>query len=340
MLVFAAHWAWWCLPLPLLVQAIWAAFSRRRIAVRAPMITTLTTLTGNRPGEGTQVWRRNRLQSLVLVVCWCLFVISLARPQWLGEPITQTKAARDIMIAVDLSASMEAEDFGSSSPLDTTGQPLDRLSGVKQVLTAFVQNREHDRLGLIVFGSAPYLQVPFSLDKALFLYLLTETRTRMAGPKTMLGDAIGLAVTHFEKHESQKRVLLLLTDGNDSGSRVPPLEAAKVAADHRVTIHTIAIGSPETVGEQALDVQSLQAVSQTTGGVFFHAYSRQELSDIYAELERLEPSEQEVVSYRPRQELYFWPLGMALVLQLLLHYCLFLTRWWREQQLPRGGTDG
>lgn len=316
MIEFAAPWAWWFLPLPLLVRLLWGAFHRPQAAIRAPLLTVLTTITGKSSGSAAWVRPRRSLQWVALIACWCLIVTSLARPQWLAAPMTQSEPARDVMIAVDLSASMEAEDFGPS-----TGG-LDRLCGVKQVLKTFVQKREHDRLGLIVFGSAPYLQVPFTRDRALFLQLLNETRTRMAGARTMLGDAIGLAVTHFEKHKSHKRVLLLLTDGNDSGSRVPPREAAKVARDLGVTIHTIAVGDPAAAGEQALDLPALASISQITGGSFFHARSSRELSTVYEALDQLEPSVLQFSHYRPRQALYVWPLGAALVLQLLLQLAL------------------
>lgn len=323
MIVFDALWALYVLPLPILVYMLSRAYTTRRTAVRAPILKTLVEITGDQPGEGALVIKRNYWQKTIVALSWILVVVALARPQWLGEPIEKAQAARDLLVAVDLSGSMEAEDF-------TATAGVNRLDGVKHVLSGFVERREHDRLALIVFGSAPYLQVPFTLDRKLFAYLLNETRTRMAGPRTMLGDAIGLAVNHFEKHDSNKRVLVLLTDGNDSGSRVPPLDAARVAADHNVTIHTIAIGDPEAVGEQALDLPTLEGISKTTGGVFFHAHTDTELETIYAKLDALEPSEQQTISFRPKRELYFWPLGVAVILQLLLHYTMAYIRWRRQ----------
>jgi len=318
MLVFDALWAFAFLPLPLLVYGFSRAYKTRRTAVRSPILKTLVDITGHQPAEGALVARRPYLLQLVISLCWCLVVVASASPQWLGEPQIKTQPARDLMIAVDLSGSMEAEDFGAEG--------VNRLAGVKQVLADFVERREHDRLGLIVFGSAPYLQVPFSLDRNLFNQLLAQTRIRMAGPKTMLGDAVGLAVNHFERHESRKRVLILLTDGNDSGSRVPPLEAARVAADNDITLHTIAIGAVTADGEQALDVATLKGMSKRSGGVFFHAKTGAELDAIYSELDRLEPSEQKVVSHRPKQALYFWPLGVAFVLLGLTHYAVNFMR--------------
>jgi len=318
MLVFDALWAFALLPLPLGVYIFSRAYKTRRAAVRSPMLKTLVHITGHRPVEAALVARRPYLMQVVISFCWCLVVVACASPQWLAEPITKNQPARDLMIAVDLSGSMAAEDFGAHG--------ISRLKGVKQVLTDFVARRTHDRLGLIVFGSAPYLQVPFTLDRHLFNQLLTETRIRMAGPKTMLGDAVGLAVNHFERHESNKRVLILLTDGNDSGSRVPPLEAARVAADHGVTLHTIAIGALEAEGEQLMDVDVLRGMSQRTGGHFFHAQTGVELDAIYSELDRLEPSEKKVLSYRPKSALYFWPLGIAFALLNLSYFTLHFGR--------------
>jgi len=323
MLVFDALWAFGLLPLPLLVYLFSRAYKTRRAAVRSPMLKTLVHITGHQPAEGALVARRPYLMQVVISLCWCLVVVACANPQWLAEPITKIQPARDLMIAVDLSGSMVAEDFGAHG--------ISRLKGVKQVLANFVERREHDRLGLIVFGSAPYLQVPFTLDRDLFNQLLAETRIRMAGPKTMLGDAVGLAVNHFERHESRKRVLILLTDGNDSGSRVPPLEAARVAADHGVTIHTIAIGALDAEGEQKMDSETLKSMSKRTGGEFFHAQTDAELSTIYSELDRLEPSEKKVLSYRPKSALYFWPLGLAFALLNLSYFTLHFTRWYVQR---------
>ena len=187
-------------------------------------------------------------------------------------------------------------------------------------MNEFVGDREGDRLGLIVFGSSPYLQVPFTLDHELFKVLLSEARTRMAGPKTMLGDAVGLAVNHFSSSDKQQKVLILLTDGNDSGSRVPPLDAAQVAADAGITIHTIAVGDLEATGEQVMDVETLQEMSAITGGVFFRATSGDQLQKVYQSLDALEPQRVDSENYRPRQSLFFWPLGVALVMQLILQF--------------------
>ncbi len=322
MIVFDKLWVALLLPLPLLIAYVSGAYKTQRDALRAPFFQRLVDISGAHPGEGALILQRNRLQKAAIALTWILLITALADPQWLGEPIVKQQPARDLMLAVDLSGSMEAEDFTFDEQ-----QPMQRLSGVKQVLRRFVAERPDDRLGLIVFGSAPYLQVPFTLDHRLFDQLLDEVQPRMAGPKTMLGDAIGLAVKHFASSTSRKKVLILLTDGNDSGSLVPPAEAARVALDQGIVIHTIAIGDPAATGEQALDLESLQQVSAISGGLFFHATSGTQLKSIYQELNRLETRDVEVASYRPKQSLFHWPIGAMIIMQLLTQVGLAIASW-------------
>ncbi|NIB42873.1 VWA domain-containing protein [Pseudomaricurvus alkylphenolicus] len=329
MILFELPWAFLLLPAPLLVKWLSAAYHTPRAALRVPLFHLLVRLSGNRPGRGALILRRNIYQRLTLAVSWIAVVTALANPVWLGDPIVKQQPTRDLMLALDLSASMETEDFAVD-----TGTPLSRFDGVREVVSTFVAQRRHDRVGLIVFGSAPYLQVPFTLDHDLYLQLLRELQTGMAGPKTMLGDAVGLAVNHFTAAEEKRllqgrkpasKVLILLTDGNDSGSRVPPLDAARVAADAGIVIHTIAIGKLTADGDQRVDVESLAEISQTTGGVFFRAEDGAELQKIYAHLDRLEPEKVDAEYFRPRFSLFHWPLGLALCLQLILQ---FTMAWW------------
>lgn len=220
---------------------------------------------------------------------------------------------RDLLLTVDLSGSMDTEDF-----TDAAGVRTDRLTAVKQVLADFLAEREGDRVGLVLFGSAAFVQAPFTADLEVVQELLDEAQVRMLGPRTMLGDAIGLGINLFERSEVEERVMIVLTDGNDTGSLVPPEKAAHIAADLGVVIHTVAIGDPEAVGEQALDEATLRTVANITNGSFSRADDREELANIYAELDALNPRAVESVSFRPRRELYTWPAGGALVLALLM----------------------
>ena len=302
------------LPLPLLVAWYWPAYRERRVTVRVPFLDRLACLTGQSLDVSPRASSVSRGQLVLNWLVWILIVVALARPQWLEEPLTRTLPARDLLVAVDLSGSMDTEDF-----TDTEGRQVDRLSAVKQVLRDFLARREDDRIGLIVFGSAAFVQLPFTADKEAVQQMLDETTVRMAGPKTMLGDAIGLAITLFERSEVPERLMIVLTDGNDTGSQVPPVRAAEIARDRDVLIHTIGVGDPTTVGEEALDETALKAVASATGGSYFHAADREELEQIYARLDELAPRKVETISHRPRRDLFHWPLAAAVLLTLLYH---------------------
>lgn len=311
MLTLAHPWLLLLLPLPLLVRLLLPAHREPRVAVRAPFTDRLADLTGQTPADGAAVLRRKRLQWVLLGVCWILLTIALARPQWLEPPVVEDLPLRDMLLAVDLSGSMDTRDF-----TDATGDTTDRLTAVKQVLGEFLAGRDGDRVALVFFGSAPFVQAPFTADLEVLEELLDEAEVRMLGPRTMLGDAMGLALDLFERSEVDERVMIVLTDGNDTGSLVPPARAAGIAADEGVTVHTVAIGDPEAAGEQALDEDTLRQVAEVTGGRFFRADDRDAMEAITTELDGLNPRQVESVSYRPRRDLFPWPLGGAMVLAL------------------------
>ncbi len=302
------------LPLPWLAARLAPMYRERRVTVRVPFLDRVARLTGQATDATPHTATAPRGQQVLSWLVWVLVVTALARPQWLEEPLTRTLPARDLLVAVDLSGSMDTEDFTAAD-----GRQVDRLSAVKDVLRDFLARREHDRVGLIVFGSAAFVQVPFTLDNNAVQQMLDETTVRMAGPKTMLGDAIGLAITLFERSEAPERLLILLTDGNDTGSQVPPARAAEIARDRGVVIHTIGVGDPTSAGEEALDEVVLKAVASTAGGSYFHAADRDELEQIYRQLDKLAPRKVETISHRPRRELFHWPLGGALLVTFLYH---------------------
>jgi Ca-activated chloride channel family protein len=252
---------------------------------------------------------------------WLLILAAMTRPQWLEPPIERTIPTRDLLLLVDLSGSMEQKDFTNAS-----GQSVDRLTAVKDVLGEFLAHRQGDRVGLVVFGTAAFLQVPFTTDLQLCRQLLDETAVRMAGPRTAFGDAIGLGIRLFEESEVPTKTIIALTDGNDTGSAVPPAEAAKVARDRGITIHTVAIGDPTTVGEEALDEQALREVSQITQGEYFLAMNREQLAKVYQRLDQIETREVKTTSHRPRRDLFFWPLAAALLVSLAAHAVRLVAR--------------
>jgi Ca-activated chloride channel family protein len=312
MLSFAYPWLLLVLPLPLLARWMLPDYSEPRQAVRVPFMTLLARLAGQEASAGVAISRRIRPQWIMLSLVWIALAVALARPRWLDEPIVKELPMRDMLVALDLSGSMETRDF-----TDSSGAVTDRLGAARQVLDDFLARREGDRIGLIFFGSAAYVQAPFTDDLDVVRALMDEAQVRMLGPKTMLGDAIGVAINLFERSEVEDRVLIVLTDGNDTGSLLPPVRAAEIAQDNDVTIYTIAMGDPQAAGEQALDEETLRAVAETTGGDYFHADDRTELDSIYKTLDQLNPRQVETQSYRPEHELYFFPLGFTIVLSLL-----------------------
>jgi Ca-activated chloride channel family protein len=239
---------------------------------------------------------------------------------------------RDILLVVDLSGSMETTDFTNQQ-----GETVDRLSAVKEVLDDFLTRRKGDRVGLIVFGNAPFVQVPFTQDLEACRLLLNETAPRMAGPRTAFGDAIGLGITLFERSEVEDRVMIALTDGNDTGSRVPPAEAAKIARDNNIIIHVVGVGDPAAVGEEKLDEEALQEVASTTSGNYYFAGDSTRLQEIYDDLDQLDTHEVETESYRPRVELFHWPLALFIVLSLLYYGTTVLVSATRDRS---GGVHG
>ena len=312
MLTIAHPWFFLLLPLPWLIRKFLPVHHERKAAVRVPFMQTLSSLTSLQPKSGVAVAKRPTTQWLVLGFTWLLLVAAMTRPQWLGEPVIEELPMRDLLVAVDLSGSMETRDF-----TDDEGNSVDRLTAVKQVLDAFFARREGDRVGLILFGSAAFVQAPFTDDLAVVRELLNEAQIRMLGPRTMLGDAMGLAINMFERSEVDERVMIALTDGNDTGSLVPPERAAEIARDNDIVVYTIAIGDPSAVGEQALDEKTLEKIAEITGGGYFRANDREELEAVYEHLDAVNPRQVETQSYRPLTELYQWPLATAILLTLL-----------------------
>ena len=325
-LEFALGWAFLLLPLPLLIGWSAPAHRERQDSLQVPYFQRLVRITGETPSPGASVLRRWRVQALVSILGWTLLVLAAARPEWVEPPITVEKSARDLMLALDLSGSMSAQDFALAD-----GHRRTRLQAAKAVLRDFTHRRRGDRLGLIVFGDAAYLQAPFTADRDTWLTLLDETEVAMAGHSTALGDAIGLAMALFEASKTENRVLILLTDGNDTGSRVPPIDAAVLAAAAGVTIYTLAVGDPRTVGEEALDRETLTSVARATGGRSYLARDGARLAEVYAEIDALEPARYDTLSYRARRSLFHLPLGAFAALYLVA-LPLFALLGWRRRR--------
>lgn len=314
MLIFDVPWVFALLPLPLLVWWLLPPYREASRAVRVPFFEEAAHAAGLTPARGAVVLRTNWAQKLIAPVSWGLLLLAAAGPQWVEPPIERVEAARDLMLAIDLSQSMEAKDF-----TDREGRRVDRLTAVKTVVDDFIDRRKGDRIGLIVFGSAAFPQAPLTLDHATVRLLLDELRIGMAGPQTSIGDAIGVAIKMTERSKMKERVLILLTDGNDTASKLPPEQAAKIAKQQGVTIHTIGIGNPKAEGEQRVDLHALEQLAQTTGGRSFRGEQRQGLEGIYKTLDEITPEKVKRSLYRPKRALYFYPLCVAALLLVAYH---------------------
>jgi Ca-activated chloride channel family protein len=293
MIELAFPWALLLLPTPWLVWRFAPPRRERMPALRFPFFRRLAEAAGSEPQEGSVVLRRRWVQIVLALVVWTALVVALARPERVGEPIEVTKAARDVLLAIDISGSMDERDFPGPD-----GSRVQRLEAVKRVVGRFIEEREGDRVALIVFGSKAFVQSPFTEDLRTVRELLDQTQVAMAGPNTVIGDAIGLAIRTFESSEIQQRLLILLGDGADTDSRMSPINAATIAAQNGVEIFTVGVGDPEGTGQ------------------YFFAADEAGLEAIYARIDEMRPRKIETLSYRPRESLGHWPLAAATLIAM------------------------
>jgi len=312
-------WLLVLLPAPLLVWWLLPPYREQTPAVRIPFFEDITKAAGIEATEGSVVPRANLLQKIFTPICWLLVLLALARPQFVEPPIEKTEPQRDLMLALDLSQSMDTKDFRNPQ-----GVVEPRVDAVKAVVADFIEKRPNDRLGLIAFGDAPYPLVPFTMDHGTIRMMLADTLPGMAGPRTALGDAIGLSIKLFQKSEAPDKVLIVLTDGNDTASKMTPDKAAEIAKDNHVVIHTVGIGDPNATGENKLDPATLEKIAKTTGGRNFFGSDQKALADIYALLDRITPANQKTLSWQPRRELFYYPLGVAIALVLAYHFAMWI----------------
>jgi len=317
--------------LPPLLRLVVPPYRESRQAIRVPWFQRMASLLQQQPSDGAAITDAKKSELFFFWILWILITLSLARPQLLEPPVSRILPTRDLMLLVDLSGSMETEDFTNSR-----GDKVDRLTAVKEVLDDFLTRRDGDRVGLIVFGNAAFVQVPFTQDLEATRQLLEETAVRMAGPRTAFGDAIGLGITLFERSDVEHRVMIALTDGNDTGSKVPPPQAAKIARDNDIVIHVVGVGDPTATGEEKLDEEALTAVSSTTGGRYFHAADRDQLEEIYSELDKIDTREVEAETYRPRSDLFHWPLAAFMLFGLIFHGGLLIQRHRQAGKISHG----
>ena len=314
MFEFAWPWMFLLLPLPLLIWYFVPSLAARHgSALRIPYLDDFSAVAADEISISS-----SKLSLLLLLLGWLALVTATARPAWVGDPVEVSRSGRDLMLAIDLSGSMEEKDF------QLRGRRVDRLTATKAVAGEFIKQRKGDRIGLILFGDQAYLQTPLTFDHQTVYRLLNESATRLAGRSTAIGDAIGLAIKQLRKQEDRQQVLILMTDGTNTAGRVGPLEAAKMAAQEGLKIYTVGIGAIQrtrrglfgtrSAGRSDLDEKTLKAIAKETGGQYFRAHNTQEFARIYEELDRLEPVEKELESYRPRRDLFQWPLLLFMLI--------------------------
>ncbi|MEC6830201.1 VWA domain-containing protein [Photobacterium toruni] len=326
------YWLW-LLPLPIIIYWFIPAYRTRQSVIKVPFFDVLVQALNETPSQGASQLSASYWQKALLIISWCLLIFALTKPTILGPPQTRESLGRDVMVVVDLSGSMAERDFVSNTVSDNGNlQTISRLDAAKEVLADFAQTRQGDRLGLILFGDAAFVQTPFTADQKVWLALLNQTDVAMAGQSTHLGDAIGLAIKVFEQsasvdlststapqHNNEKpreKVAIVLTDGNDTGSYVEPIDAAKVAAAKNVRIHMIAMGNPTTIGEKALDMDVINRVAEVSGGQAFQAINRNELEQAYTAIGELEPQLYESTTYRPKQSIHQYPIMLIVIIYL------------------------
>jgi Ca-activated chloride channel family protein len=264
---------------------------------------------------------RRPVLAVIATLVWLLLVTAAARPQWVGEIQTLPVTGRDLLLAVDISGSMDTQDMVWQN------RTVNRLVVVKAVAGDFIERRRGDRVGLILFGSRAYLQTPLTFDTETTATLLGEAEIGLAGRETAIGDAIGLAVKRLREDAASDRVLILLTDGANTSGEVQPLQAAEFAAREGLTVYTVGVGADEMMVQDFfgtrvvnpsadLDEETLKEIATRTGGRYFRARDAKGLTQIYEILDELEPVESDVEIIRPVDELFFWPLGAAYLLAL------------------------
>jgi Ca-activated chloride channel family protein len=317
------YWPWLLATLPLPLLVYWLPAKQRTVtaALKMPLIINTNTQVSSQ--------KDNKKSSLiVLSLIWILTVLAASRPQWLGEPIDIPTQGREMMIAVDLSGSMQIED------MRLNGHTVNRLTMLKSVLGKFIEHRKGDRLGLILFADDAYMQTPMTYDRKTVKQMLDEAVLGLVGQKTAIGDAIALAAKRFDAKKKTNKVLLLLTDGQNTAGKITPDQALELAVDKGITIYTIGIGADEMLQRTLfgmrrvnpssdLDEAMLTKLAEKTHGKYFRARDGKSMAEIYQLLDKLEPIEQNQQQMRPLTALFYWPLSAAFIIALL--YLMYLS---------------
>jgi len=344
---FAWPWCFILLPLPLFIYFGVKQAKQEKSALLVPFFDEFEPHNSRKLSFAKHQW----LRILLLSVIWLLLVIAAARPQWVGDAISLPLSGRDVLLAVDISESMIQED------MTINNQAVTRLDAVKNVVADFIERRQGDRLGLVLFGTNAYLQTPLTFDTTTVASFLNEAQLGFAGVNTAIGEAIGLSVKRLQSLAEQdtegnstnanERVIILLTDGANTAGEISPVQAAQLAGQLGIKIYTIGIGAEEMIvggffgprrinPSAQLDEVTLRAIASTTGAEYFRATNTDELNNIYEAIDSLEPISQDEKLFRPTRSLFTWPLMLALTVVLLN----LVTQLIRKRKLTKQFTQG
>lgn len=308
----AHKWVFLLLPLPILVYLIFPALRKKRAALLTPFFPRAVQISSQHPKKSAWISHRNLFNWIILSLCWICLVAATSSPQFTGQPQKKTRTVRSFLIAADISFSMAQTDWS------VDGKRMSRWGAVKYLMKDFIKERKSDQIGLEMFATHAYLQAPLTTDLETINWLLDQTEVGMAGQMTSIGEAIAFGIKIFRQDTIKQRVMLLMTDGVDGGTEISPLDAAIAAKHDSVMIYTLGIGNA-TSGGYAIDEKLLTSIAETTGGKYFRADSQQEMQQVYAELNKLQPVEYEEEAYKPRVLLYMYPLGIAIALAMIVY---------------------
>ncbi len=331
MINFAYPSALWFLFLPLLAYVVLPkAAQMYGEALKVPFAADIAQINAQ-TGRGLYAPAGRHLsfgRFLVAVLMWLCVVAALCRPQWVGEPLRAKNNGRDILLVVDISTSMNEPDFAYQ------GRRFDRLTAVKNVVSQFVDRRVEDKIGLVLFGTRAYMQVPLTYDRQALKNVLLATDAGMAGDSTAIGDAIGVALKNLaaEDNKPENKVIVLLTDGENNDGKLSLAQAINLAKQEKIKVYTIGVGSDEASFfgglfrvpvNSGLDEESLQQLADETKGTYFRAKDLSSLLQVYDAIDKLEPEAQEGRFVQETRELFYYPAAAALLMFVLL---MLLTR--------------
>lgn len=320
--MFVFYWFWMILllPVPILIRKFFPIIKNDNLDNNIEILfPNIDRLKKNFLVNDFGVKKENFWQIFIISLVWILLVLSVMRPQITNKMTSIKTEGYDIMLAVDISGSMKALDFSTRDHI------LERLDITKEVVSKFAKGRSGDRLGLVLFGEKAHLYVPLTLDTISISKMLNNSFAGMAGNATAIGDAIGIAVKNLRNRKKGSRVIILLTDGDDTASSISPIKATELAKQYGIRIYTIAIGKngkvpyPNGMGgivmvEMNIDVDLLKKISSITGGKYYAATDKDTLISVYKEIDKLEKTESEKKEYIIKKPLYQYPLGAALLL--------------------------